>query len=87
MKSTETAHAVIPKYRGGKLSPENRAELSRPLHAFHHLLIEESLPKGRDHEANRSAVSLIVQRMTPNELAEFNKLVADHETDRRKGNW
>lgn len=87
VKETDTSHAVVPTYRGGKLIPDNTAELPKPLHAFQHLLIEESLPKGRDKEANRGAVSLIVQRMSSNQLKEFNHLLALHETDRRNGNW
>jgi hypothetical protein len=87
VKETDTSHAIIPSYRGGKLIEDNIAELPKPLHAFQHLLVEESLGKGRDKEANRGAVSLIVQRMSPEQLKEFNNLVALHEVNRRKGNW
>lgn len=87
MKETDTTHAVIPAYRGGKLTPDNTAELPKSIHAFHHLLIEESCGAGRDKEANRWSVSAIVRRMKPSELEEFNNLVDLHERDRRRRGW
>lgn len=83
----EKSHAIVPKYRGGHLIPDNKAELPLPLHAFHHLLIEESCGAGRDKEANRWSVSAIVRRMKPSELEEFNNLVDLHERDRRCRGW
>lgn len=89
MADTERAHAIIPKYRGGHLIPDNRADLSRPLHAFHHLLIEEATPAGRDKEANQWAKIAIISRMRKyeGEMEEYRKLETLHEIDRRKGNW
>jgi len=84
----DRAHAVVPKYRAGKLVVDNEAELTLPLHAFAHLIAKESLTtRGVDQNVNRWAVGAIVRRMTPAELNEFNRLVSIHETDRRNGNW
>lgn len=75
---TEKSHAIIPKYRQGQLIPDNKAELSLPLHAFHHLLVAESVTSRRDIEANYWAVRAIVKRMTPEEEKEYLRLAALH---------
>lgn len=79
----DRSHAVVPKYLGGQLVEDNKAELTLPLHAFHHLLIQENT-KGNDKEANRWAVGAVVRRMDKEDLDEFNRLVDLHERDRRK---
>jgi len=56
---TEKAHAVIPKYKNGQLIPDNRADISLPLHAFQHLLTEESLGSSNDKEAHRWSVGAV----------------------------
>lgn len=79
---------IIPKYRGGTNDESNVVPgLPVPLHAFQHLLVKESLPKGHDQDANSWAVSKLVQSMNNEERAEFNRLLALHEKDRREGNW
>jgi hypothetical protein len=86
MEKIDRSHAIIPKYRHGRLEGENRADLTLDLHAFHHLLTAESCT-GNDKEANSWAVRAIVRRMEPQTLERFNKLVDLHEKDRRNGGW
>jgi len=66
------AHHIDSVHEGGRTTLENLYGLTLAEHASVHRLLAQM---GKDERANWWATSKIVQRMTPDELAEFNDML------------
>jgi len=74
-KSKLEAHHITPQYQGGEDTLDNGEALTRPEHALEHFQYAQEANNRGDRNANYWAVNKIVSRMTPEELAEFNKMI------------
>lgn len=75
-KSKLEIHHINPVYRGGESTLDNGEAVTRPEHAYEHWKEAMNSCNREDRDANYWAVKKIIQRMTPEELKEFNKMIS-----------
>jgi len=74
-KSILEVHHRDPRYRSNDDSESNAVALTRPEHAYEHMIMARRSSNADDKEANLWAVDEIKTRMTPQERKEFNRMI------------